>query len=54
VDRPRSGFLTLDDINAGFDRLADGSVVRQILRFSEQIAEQNCATLRAPTKWPTK
>ena len=34
VDKLRSGFLTLDDINAGFDRLADGNVVRQILRFS--------------------
>ena len=35
VDKLRSGFLALDDINAGFDRLADGNVVRQILRFSE-------------------
>ena len=34
VDKLRSGFLTLDEINAGFDRLADGNVVRQILRFS--------------------
>jgi len=34
VDKLRSGFLALDDINTGFDRLADGDVVRQILRFS--------------------
>ena len=34
VDKLRSGFLTLEDINTGFDRLADGDVVRQILRFS--------------------
>ncbi len=33
VDRLRSGFIALDDINAGFDRLADGEVVRQILAF---------------------
>ena len=32
VGRLRSGFLPLDDINAGFDRLADGGVLRQILR----------------------
>jgi alcohol dehydrogenase len=35
VDKLRSGFLALDDINTGFDRLADGNVVRQILSFSE-------------------
>ncbi len=34
VDRLRSGFVALEDINAGFDRLADGDVVRQILAFS--------------------
>src|SRR5262249_49717890 len=28
----KSGFLPLKDINAGFDRLADGSVLRQILQ----------------------
>ena len=33
VDRLRSGFVALEDINAGFDRLADGEVVRQILVF---------------------
>ncbi len=32
VDRLRSGFLGLDGINAGFDRLAEGGVLRQILR----------------------
>ncbi len=32
VHRLRSGFITFDDINAGFDRLADGAVLRQILR----------------------
>ncbi len=31
VDRLRSGRITLDEINAGFDRLADGAAVRQIL-----------------------
>lgn len=33
VDRLVSGSLPLDAINAGFDRLADGSVVRQIVRM---------------------
>jgi alcohol dehydrogenase len=32
VDRLKTGFVSLDEINAGFDRLADGSVLRQILR----------------------
>jgi alcohol dehydrogenase len=31
VDRLKSGEIGLDEINAGFDRLADGAVVRQIL-----------------------
>jgi len=31
VNRLRSGSLPLEDINLGFDRLADGAVVRQIL-----------------------
>lgn len=33
VDRLMSGRLKLDDINAGFDRLHDGSVVRLIVEF---------------------
>jgi alcohol dehydrogenase len=32
VERLRSGFLGLAEINEGFDRLAQGSVLRQILR----------------------
>ncbi len=32
VQRLRSGFVTLEEINEGFDRLAEGSVLRQILR----------------------
>jgi len=32
VQRLRSGFVSLEEINAGFDRLAEGSVLRQILR----------------------
>jgi alcohol dehydrogenase len=32
IQRLRSGFIGLDDMNAGFDRLAEGSVLRQILR----------------------
>ena len=32
VQRLRSGFVSLDEINVGFDRLAEGSVLRQILR----------------------
>lgn len=32
VDRLKSGFVSLDEINAGFDHLADGTVLRQILR----------------------
>ena len=31
VNRLRSGSLGLNEFNVGFDRLADGSVVRQIL-----------------------
>lgn len=31
VDKLKSGFVSLDEINAGFDRLADGTVLRQIL-----------------------
>lgn len=33
VDRLVSGFLTPDEINHGFDQLADGVAVRQIVRF---------------------
>ena len=32
VDRLRSGFVEFEDLNAGFDLLAAGDVVRQILR----------------------
>lgn len=32
VGRLRSGFIRLEDINAGFDRLSDGLVLRQILQ----------------------
>jgi alcohol dehydrogenase len=32
VERLRSGFVALEDINAAFDRLAEGGVLRQILR----------------------
>ncbi|SHJ40058.1 Zinc-binding dehydrogenase [Roseomonas rosea] len=32
IQRLRSGFIGLDDLNAGFDKLAEGSVLRQILR----------------------
>jgi alcohol dehydrogenase len=32
VERLKSGFLPLEGINAGFDRLAEGSVLRQVLR----------------------
>jgi len=31
IDRLRSGTLGFADINAGFDKLADGSVLRQVL-----------------------
>ncbi|MBV8576568.1 MAG: zinc-dependent alcohol dehydrogenase family protein, partial [Acetobacteraceae bacterium] len=33
VDRLMSGRLTLDQINEGFDRLHDGSAVRQVIEF---------------------
>ena len=33
IDRLKSGTIGLDDINLGFDRLADAEVVRQILTF---------------------
>jgi alcohol dehydrogenase len=32
VERLQSGEIGLDDLNAGFDRLAQGEAVRQILR----------------------
>ena len=32
VERLKSGSLPLSEINAGFDRLADGNVLRQVLR----------------------
>ena len=31
VDRLMSGTLTLDEINLGFDRLHDGSAIRQVV-----------------------
>jgi len=34
VERLRSGFLSLDELNAGFDRLAAGEAVRQMLTFA--------------------
>ena len=33
VDRPRGGFPGLEDINSGFDRRADGDVVRRMPAF---------------------
>jgi alcohol dehydrogenase len=33
VDRLVSGYLRPDELNEGFDRLAEGSAVRQIVRF---------------------
>ena len=33
IDRLKSGLLRLDEINEGFDRLADATVVRQIVMF---------------------
>jgi alcohol dehydrogenase len=32
VDKLRTGYIGLDEINEGFDRLSDGTVLRQILR----------------------
>ncbi len=32
VHRLRSGYITLEQINEGFDRLSDGAVLRQVLR----------------------
>ena len=32
VQKLISGTIALDDINAGFDRLASGSVLRQVMR----------------------
>lgn len=34
VEKLLSGTLTLDQINEGFDRLAEGSVIRQVIRFA--------------------
>ena len=33
VDRLVTGYLTLDQINEGFDRLARGEAIRQIIRM---------------------
>lgn len=35
VDRLLTHQLKLDDINAGFDRLADGTAIRQVIRFDD-------------------
>ena len=32
VQKPRMGYIGFDEINAGFERLSDGSVLRQALR----------------------
>jgi alcohol dehydrogenase len=32
VQKLRSGYISFDDINEGFDRLSDGAVLRQVLR----------------------
>jgi alcohol dehydrogenase len=32
VQKLRSGFVTFDQVNEGFDRLADGAVLRQVLQ----------------------
>jgi alcohol dehydrogenase len=32
VQKLRSGFIGFEDINAGFDRLSDGAVLRQVLQ----------------------
>ncbi|MSO80647.1 MAG: alcohol dehydrogenase [Alphaproteobacteria bacterium] len=34
VERVLSDFIRLDDINHGFDRLADGAAIRQVIRFN--------------------
>jgi alcohol dehydrogenase len=33
IERLMSGHIRLDDINSAFDKLAEGSVVRQIVTF---------------------
>jgi alcohol dehydrogenase len=33
IDKLKSGTIALADINEGFDRLHDGSVVRLVVRF---------------------
>jgi alcohol dehydrogenase len=33
VDRLKSGTLSLDEINVGFDRLHEGKAVRQVVLF---------------------
>jgi alcohol dehydrogenase len=35
IDRLISGYLSLDQINSGFENLADGAAVRQIIRFGD-------------------
>jgi len=37
VDALVSGSLGLSDINAGFETLASGNAVRQVVRFSKEV-----------------
>jgi alcohol dehydrogenase len=34
IEKMMSGLITLDDINVGFDRLADGKIGRQVIDFA--------------------
>jgi len=36
IDRLRSDVISVDELNAGFDRLDDGEVVRQVLTFEKR------------------
>jgi alcohol dehydrogenase len=40
IDRLRSAVLPLNDINMGFDRLADGKAVRDVIGFTSALAEE--------------
>jgi alcohol dehydrogenase len=39
VDKLRTHTLRLEEVNAGFDRLAQGQAVRQVIEFASQSME---------------
>lgn len=46
INRLRSEVLALDDINAGFDRLAEGKAVRDVIGFEPALAAEEASLAR--------